>query len=260
MKHFFPILLCILLGCSFVSCEKDVTVRPYVPSYVKGRLGDGGRINQILLSTEETSFSNYSDIKIKLKIDATSKVSPLITSSNSEKINELKKEYVLAKSLFIQESYDIAMKTLDIHDWNMGWPDLYTAYVNGDVTITCDKPLFGEEPGTNLSKYFRVIPRNSCMPVGVAEPYLLYDFGDSIPTNINELFAKEAWLHYIYNLFFEELPSEQYKDLTLRVSIPMLLECYEDYVVAEYIGQPLESKYREATFSRDLKINFDWKK
>ena len=259
MKNFFPILLCILLGCSFVSCEKDMPPRSYPPPYVKGRLGDGGRINQILLSTEETSFSNYSDIKIKLKIDATSKVSPLITSSNSEKINELKKEYVLAKSLFIQESYDIAMKTLDIHDWNMGWPDLYTAYVNGDVTITCDKPLFGEEPGTNLSKYFRVIPRNSCMPVGVSEPYLLYDFGDSIPTNINELFAKEAWLHYIYNLFFEELPSEQYKDLTLRVSIPMLLECYEDYVVAEYIGQPLESKYREATFSRDLKIKFNWK-
>lgn len=251
-----------------MSCEKDMPPRSYPPPYVKGRLADGGRISEILLTTKQYSYPNlygetissYSELEMELDIRRSSKSSPLINPSNYDKINELQKEYVLAKSAFIQDRYDNAIKTLGFGAWNHQWPDLYTAYVNGDVTITCDKPLFGEEPGTNLSKYFRVIPRNSCMPVGVAEPYLLYDFGDSIPTNINELFAKEAWLHYIYNLFFEELPSEQYKDLTLRVSIPMLLECYEDYVVAEYIGQPLESKYREATFSRDLKISFDWKK
>ena len=251
-----------------MSCEKDMPPRSYPPPYVKGRLADGGRISEILLTTKQYSYPNlygetissYSELEMELDIRRSSKSSPLINPSNYDKINELQKEYILAKSAFIQDRYDNAIKTLGFGAWNHQWPNLYTAYVNGEVTITCDKPLFGEEPGTNLSKYFRVIPRNSCMPVGVAEPYLLYDFGDSIPTNINELFAKEAWLHYIYNLFFEELPSEQYKDLTLRVSIPMLLECYEDYVVAEYIGQPLESKYREATFSRDLKINFDWKK
>ena len=259
MKHFFSILLCILLGCSFVSCEKDMPPRPV--EYIEGWLLDGGTISGIRLTANQSQFSNYSDVKIELFL--TSSASPflsIINPSNHDKIQEMKKKYVLPKSLFILNSYKDAITSLDINSWNGEWPNLFTAYVNGDVTITCDKPLFGEEPGTNLSKYFRVIPRNSCMPVGVAEPYLLYDFGDSIPTNINELFAKEAWLHYIYNLFFEELPSEQYKDLTLRVSIPMLLECYEEYVVAEYIGQPLESKYREATFSRDLKINFDWKK
>ena len=132
MKHIFSILLCILLGCSFVSCEKEVTVRPYVPSYVKGRLGDGGRINQILLSTEETSFSNYSDIKIKLKIDATSKVSPLITSSNSEKINELKKEYADVREAYYKY---IAKHIYYFYLWILVLATILLLYISHEYTL-----------------------------------------------------------------------------------------------------------------------------
>jgi hypothetical protein len=95
--------------------------------------------------------------------------------------------------------------------------------------------------------------------VGVTEPYLLYDFGDSIPTNMHDYFIKEAWLQLSYKLYFCEAPSEKYDDLTLRISIPMIQECCEDYILAEYYGHPLESKYKESTFRSSLKIKFDWK-
>ena len=267
MKHYLSILLCILLGCSFVSCEKEVTERPYPPPYVKGRLADGGRISEILLTTKQYSYPNlygetissYSELEMELDIRRSSKSSPLINPSNYDKINELQKEYVLAKSAFIQDRYDNAIKTLGFGAWNHQWPNLYTAYVNGEVTITCDKPLFGEEPGTNLSKYLKITSTSCCLPVGVTEPYLLYDFGDSIPTNMHEYFIKEAWLQLSYKLYFCEAPSEKYDDLTLRISIPMIQECCEDYILAEYYGHPLESKYKESTFTSSLKIKFDWK-
>ena len=258
MKHFFSILLCILLGCSFVSCEKDMPPRPV--EYIEGWLLDGGTISGIRLTANQGQYSNYSDVKIELFLNqGTSPFLSVINPGNHEKIQEMKKKYVLPKSLFILNSYKDAITYRDIYSWNGEWPNLFTAYVNGDVTITCDKPLFGEEPGTNLSKYFKITTEGGCLPVGVTEPYLLYDFGDSIPTNMHDYFIKEAWLQYSYNLYFDEAPSEQYDDLTLRVSIPMLQECYGDYIVAEYIGQPLESKYKESTFTSSLKIKFDWK-
>lgn len=258
MKHYLSILLCILLGCSFVSCEKDMPPRPV--EYIEGWLLDGGTISGIRLTANQTQYTNYSDVKIELFLNqGTSPFLSVINPGNHEKIQEMKKKYVLPKSLFILNSYKDAITSLDIDSWNGQWPNLFTAYVNGDVTITCDKPLFGEVPGTNLSKYFKITTEGSCLPVGVTEPYLLYDFGDSIPTNMHDYFIKEAWLQYSYNLYFDEAPSEQYDDLTLRVSIPMLQECYGDYIVAEYIGQPLESKYKESTFTSSLKIKFDWK-
>ena len=137
------------------------------------------------------------------------------------------------------------------------WPDLCSAYINGEITLTCDKTLWGETPGTNLSKYFRRYGFLPCLVVGVESPRLPYKFGE-MPEAMNELLPQEAWLYYKTYWDFQTPPSEKYDELTFTLTMPVLMEHCRKIVYYQYMGMPLDSKYSDQTFTASCTIKFDW--
>ena len=171
-------------------------------------------------------------------------------------IKNLEHEYYKEKSSFILEDFK--------KYWDSGkkqeWPAFFTACTNGDVSITCDKKLFGKMPGTNLSRHFTIATRypTDCLPVGIENPSLLYTFGDEIPSVMDQYFVKGVWLQNEYFLGLKDLPTEKYDNLTLRLSIPMVIEHSRDYVVAKYKGLEFPDRFTEKVFTAECRINFDW--
>lgn len=169
-------------------------------------------------------------------------------------ISKIEDECCREKSLFILEDYK-EYKNKD----SVGWPVLFTAYTNGEVSVTCDKMLFGEKAGANLSSYFSISAESACIPIGIENPRLLYRFGEEIPNNLSELFVRGTWLQPKYILQFAKLPSEKYDELTFNISFPILIEHMRNYAVAKYKGKELASKYSEVTYKAECRIKFNWK-
>lgn len=280
MKYVSLPFLCIIMTTGLVSCENDEIESGngqneekysfYVE--IEGTLLDGGRISDVglyCIENHRTSFgepwfeyyprtktvSSYTDFKLCALIYRNGGSYKSDDANEMFAIAEIEKAYEKEKSSFILDAYKEFKQKQAV-----GWPTLFTAYVDGEVSITCDKKLYGEAPGTNLNKYFSVIYENECIPFGVENPKLLYNFGDELPTNMEELFVKESWLQPKYLLQFSSQPSEKYEELTLHLSMPILREHSQDYVVAKYKGTPLSSpRYTESVFESDCLIKFEWK-
>lgn len=272
--------LCILLGiciCLFCqSCQKDeigtITdgIKDEITANLEGTLLDGGEISDISLFCIENnksmigehwyeyyqktkSVQDYNSFKLYLILNRNA---PIYKSDNKDEmasIGKIEDEYQKERSRFILESY----KTY--HQNNITWwPVLFTAFINGDLTITCDKTLFGEKPGTNLLPYFSVFSQSPCLPIGVENPKFLYNFGETISTEATKFFAKETWLQPEYYLQFAKIPDEKYEELTLCISIPMTIEHTRDIAVSKYKGVELDQKFTEAVFSSKCQIKFNW--
>lgn len=143
---------------------------------------------------------------------------------------DLEEKYWKNRSSFILDAFIEANGGLE-------WPWFFTAYIDGDVTIECDKVLFGKEPGTDLSPYFRVKGKNSCLAIGRENPYMLYGFFDEKPTNMEEYLQKDTWLQATYMFYFDEVPQEKYDELTFTVTIPITREHVTKYITAQYLGK-----------------------
>jgi hypothetical protein len=169
-------------------------------------------------------------------------------------ISLLENEYYIEKSSFIYEDF----KRYNEGSRQAGWPSYFTAYINGEVTITCDKTLYGEQPGTNLSSHFYIYASSECMPVGVEEPKLLYHFGEEIPTTMSDFFVEGSWFQYLYILSLIGEPDERYEELTLSITIPLTVEHVRDYVAAKYKGANIEPILTKSVFESDCLIKFNW--
>lgn len=280
-KLYFNILLGILSCVSLLACSDDNSIGNSPPLYSTGFLWDGGGISKVGLyciekdSLHRFHFSDevgyvaktktigdYSDMLLYISIHSCYYSDRLLSrygitnKAEREKISKLEKEYYKTKSALLVEDLD-SFANHSRETVGSLWPAFFTAYVNGEVTITCDKPLYGELPGTNLGKYFDVISLGGCLPVGKESTKLLYHFGQKLPTDMEELFPQEAWLVPYYELHFKELPSEKYDNLTLHLSFPMTIEHSLDYVVSQYNGRGF-SRYTETVFEADCPINFNW--
>jgi hypothetical protein len=268
--------ICLCIFCQ--SCQDDdveantdeVKSGLYLDSY--GKLIDGGQISDVNLYCIENhrttigelwyeyyprvkTVQDYNSFKLCLMLD---RDAPVYTSSDKEEmfsIYKIEAEYQRERSKFIMESYDkykYSQKT------DVEWPDLFTAFINGDLSITCDKIIFGEQPGTNLISYFSVLYESPCVPIGIENPKFLYDFGDDKPTEAANLFINGTWLQTKYYLEFSKEPDEKYEELTLSISLPMTIEHTRDIAVAKYKGLELNQSYSEAVFSSKCKIKFNW--
>lgn len=271
MKHIYIFLLCVLASFTFYSCHNDdVTIEYPMPSEY-GYLMDGGNISQIKLTCitknekeygdnqNSKALSNYSEMRFWVEIV---KVSQPLSSDVEARlaIAKLQEEYESKKSSFILEDYYRYMKDEYQTDKKYGWPDFFTAYTDGDVVISCDKTLFGELPGTNLSKYFKILaPDMGCLPIGIENPRLRCKFGDEIPTNMVVFFENETWLQPKYYLELESQPSEKYDNLTFYLSIPMIREHLWEYASAKYKGTGNVSNFSKADFKAQCLVNFNWK-
>ena len=293
------ILSCVgLFACSNEELNEGTIEMPEnsEPVNNKGRLWDGHDISQIGLYCIEKDSSvkividvartywvktktikDYSDMDyMYLLIDTDRDWDSLLHRYGLEKeedrraVAQKEAEYYKNKSSLLIEDYDAFDYDADpnrywyrkydyVYSWFVDYPAFYTAYVNGEVSITCDKTLYGEESGTNLSKHFGVISPGRCVPVGIENVRLLHHFGEVLPTDMEEIFPHEAWLHRNYFMYFKDIPSEKYDNLTLHLSIPMTVEHSMDYIVSEYKGNaPQNPRYTETVFEADCPINFNW--
>jgi len=261
-----------------LSCQKDDTnaenegLGNSPQPELEGLLLDGGRIGGMSLfciPNRQTTFGepwwvyysktktmkDYADFKLLIMVREGASVYQSDDTHEMSDIIALEQEYEKGKSAFILEDYRDYEKTNNVE---CEWPNFYTAYINGDVSITCDRTLYGESPGTSLNKHLRVDPRNGCLPVGVENPRLLYGFGDEIPARMDSLLVKEAWLQYQYWLTFIGQPAEKYDSLTLFLSFPLKMEHLRDYAVAKYKGRQQPPRYTEAVFKSRCPIKFEF--
>lgn len=283
MKQCFSFLLCVLFGLSFYSCQSDESGDELSPVEIDadptGFLIDGGEISDVgfyCLEKQQPvlgeisyydycrmtkTVGSYSDFYLQLKFNRNAPFYQTDDADEMVAIGKIEGDYEKSKSLFIVEEYE---KYRHNNQRDEQWPNLFTAYTNGEVSITCDKVLFGEEPGTNLEKYFNVNKGltdldSRCLPVGIENPRMLYNFGEEIPSDMDKFFVKGTWLQPQYYLQFKELPTEKYDELTLSVTFPMIREHVRDYAVAKYRGEIVTTpKLTEDVFKADCPIKFEW--
>ena len=283
MRYLFSFLLCVMFGLSFYSCQRDESGDEPGPVEIDadptGFLIDGGEISDVGFYCLENNqpvlgemsyydycwmtktVGSYSDFYLQLKFNRNAPFYQTDDADEMVAIGKIEGDYEKSKSLFIVEEYE---KYRHNNQRDEQWPNLFTAYTNGEVSITCDKVLFGEEPGTNLEKYFNVNKGltdldSRCLPVGIENPRMLYNFGEEIPSDMDKFFVKGTWLQPQYYLQFKELPTEKYDELTLSVTFPMIREHVRDYAVAKYRGETVTSpKLTEDVFKADCPIKFEW--
>lgn len=287
MKKFFYMLYCVIsLLCMSCQDEEDNGDRPDFPgpSYV-GTLIDGGTISGIKLyclkyiengRCEDPLFesrnptvktvSNYSSYTLGLVLDYDAP--NYVASSEDEEYAIRTKVYqqMKKKSSFMVDRYNAIYDLADKYK-KPGWAYFYTAYVNGDVVITCDKTLFGKEPGTDLSPYFTVTAADRtnpvcsdfgiCIPTGIEAPKILYDFNTEKPREMSKWFTKGVWLLGRYYLDFAQQPSEKYDELTLHLTLPMIKENLRNMAVSEYKGIEREV-FTEPVYQAECKIKYNW--
>ena len=272
MKQYLKILLCAFAGMSLLACQNDdeEPIKPIPQPKIEGTLIDGGQISSISLYCLDDSrkigelwydfykrtktVKNYSAFELYAEVE---RYIPTYESDNMDEMAEIQKleeAYYESKTSFIIEDY-----RKEESNNNSGWPYFFTAYVNGEVSITCDKMLYGEAPGTNLSKHFEITTSyQGCLPMGIEKPRYLCSYEDEKPTSMDLYFAKEVWIEPYYNFRLIDMPSEKYDNLTLRLSIPMVKDHSRNYFVAQYKGLELPDRYTEEVFTAECLINFDW--
>lgn len=177
-------------------------------------------------------------------------------SAKATKIIRMERDYYYHKTDFILEQYNKLQTPVE-------WPLLFTAYVNGDVTLTCDKTFFGQEPGENLSQHFRVSPAYGCVPIGRGEnPEMLYSFNDieKLFTGIcmTDFFKKDSWMQYGYMIKFIDEPTERYDEITFTLTFPASLEHVREFVTSKYKGENAPMRVTDTTFTASFKAKFNW--
>lgn len=276
MNKFKSLFFYSFLVISLLSCQSNEdTNNNDIPSFYvdsAGRLIDGGEVSHISLYCDENKHTifglhpldYFATTKTVKDYDAFRLLLYFhldrwqYTSNDEDEMKAIKTiefDYNKSKAMFIYEDYQNKRKA----NYKVEWPDgMLTCYINGEVSITCDKVLYGEQPGANLSSHFTVLQHIPCLPIGVEAPRLLYSFGDEIPNVASELFVKGTWLLSKYYMQFLTKPAEKYDELTLYITLPVITESMRDIAVAKYKGIEPASKYTESVLKAECKIKFNW--
>ena len=271
MKHVFC-FFCLLALCvsicmlAFISCSKDGGDKePWMGCPAPDNVGlmmDGGNLDSVILycvgksdgwrDTSPKTLKSYTGMCLGTQGDAGYNFAVTGTPGSFD-IWHLENSYFRQKTAFLVEEYNKWAYELVI-----AWPCFWTAYNNGEVTITCDKVLFGEEPGTNLSQYFNISGNGHCMPVGIENPKMLYNYGEELPSLMCDFFKKEVWLEDEYCMSFVTEPEEKYDELTFSLTMPLKLEHVYEYSRDVYNTGKAEMKFTEKTYISNCTVKFNW--
>lgn len=266
MKRIF-FFLCVMLFCS---CDREEQIYDCSdPSYQN--LMDGGWISGVNLycvvdNSRPNKFVRVWDKSVKTVNDYVNFY--LVLEIGTRAINsEIQYQYEDFLISYVRGIYrkKKAQFIIDEHlkscrqGKDVSWPLLFTAYINGEITIECDKVLFGEQPGTNLSSHFNLLSYKNvhCLPIGVENPQILYNFGDDFPQELNKYFQDKTWLLEGYNFAFADQPTEKYDEITLRVTCPLIKEDAKAIATAIYKGTDIPSN-TETVYTAECKIKFEW--
>lgn len=220
-----------------------------------GEMGDAGNINRIRVycvdgntaiyqSDADFVFDSYSQVRFYIV--------PRTSSQHSTSLNVVNAmiDYYVTRSSFIIEEYN---NLLDKGEY--GYPCFYSAYINGEVTLTCDKTLFGKEPGVNLSPHFKAWVASTCMPVGRNDDaYLLYGFDDEMPISMDDVFVMDAWMFAEYCITFLDTPEERYDELTFQFTFPLSREHVEVTMLARENGINTEMLVTDDVYATECTV------
>lgn len=263
-------MLAALVMTTIVACDKDEETIGDVPQPdLTGLMLDGGGIKGIDMCcvTNEIPKDDYAvktltdypslNLNVKLSYVGGNVYQPEFTEQQiQEWLDRVKMEheYYKKKTLFIQQEY----RSDTLHHYEWGWPHFFTAFVNGEVSITCDKTLFGLEPGENLGKYFSITAPTDCLPVGIENPYLLYEIGEEMPETVADFFQMKSWILNKYWIKLTSIPEEQYDELTFKITFPMTVEHTCLYIASQYRGTNEELKREDKVFEAECLVKFNW--
>lgn len=198
------------------------------------------------------TIDDYSQMELRLEIKRNGQYR-VPDIAETARIGGLQVEYSNKKSLFIYDEY---VKYRD--QFHIGWPFFFAAYVNGKVTLTCDKALFGKGAGENLSEHFHIYSVARCMPVGIESPYLLYNFCDELPIYMSEYFPKETWIQSLYYLDMPVAPEEKYDELTFHITMPIKKESIRRSIAQGANGVDKPMQMIDEVYEADCLIKFNW--
>ena len=271
MKHYLITTIGIL-AIALSSCHSDEEIDDYLdypqpPSF--GLLYDGGTISELNMyctPKDELPDANdylqrvktidsYSDLMLYIKIDDNKPRYECENTKDRQNISVMKMEYYREKTAFILKKFEEDL-------WEYLWKDVdfFTAYTRESVTISCDRVLFGEEPGTDLSKYFNIDAQAPIMAVGIENPKMLYAFGSDLPETMDQYFPNETWLQPRYEITLAKEPEEKYDSITFRFSMPITVEDVDAYMVDKYYGKDSGQKLEKVDLNAECLVKFDWKK
>lgn len=264
------LLSALMFSCNSNGEDSDPGIGDSPQPDVVGHLLDGGRISAVSLFCLEKgviyydnwynyylktkTLKGYENMELIFLIDMNGSTYKSEDTEEMKAIEKLAEKYEKDKSAFIVKDY----REKNAVKETVGWPDLLTAYTNGEVSITCDKPLYGEMPGVNLSKHFNISAASQCLAVGSETPYLLYTLGEQLPQTMDGYFPKGVWLQPEYCLEFQSKPSEKYDSLTFYLTVPMLIEGITDNALRQYKGETSGKVLKERVFKAECLIKFDW--
>ena len=267
------LLYSLFWGLLFSACQSDdeepdknelVNVDP------TGLLLDGGSISDVLLYClpedgnsiglqwweyypMTKTLKDYSKLRLYIMFEEKASVYRSDNQQEMNEINKMEHKVVREKSQFIVDELKKYQKSGNPAPWE----DFYTAYVNGKVTITCDKALFGEKAGEDLSKYFSLLGESYCMPVGIENPRLLYNYGDAMPLVMKDFLVDRSWVRHHYWLEFQTYPAEKYEELTFTLTFPLTIEHTHDYAASQYMGKNEDMRLSTSTFTSECLIRFE---
>jgi len=206
--------------------------------------------NEYTYKQKEPVFADYSSVKIYAIFEHQGSI-----FVNDTTFNHLIVDWYNRRTDFILAQY--RQRTAP-----MEWPLFFTSYVNGDVQLTCDKVLFGHQPGEDLSQHFKVTPPYNYLPVGREQPRVQYSFDNrkqllsGVP--MADFFTKDSWMQSAYLIRFIDEPSERYDDLTFTLTFPASLEHVKEFCTSKYKGENAPMKVTDTTYTASFTAKFNW--
>ena len=181
---------------------------------------------------------------------------------NGEKIPSNSNYYNLLK----QVTYKVWLSPTEKEEFTKDWTieengydthldsHFYTVRISDGITITADKPLFGQEAGTDLSEHFSVEGPSMCLPKGTLQnfDFLFWYDTEERPERVKDFFVNDTWLQPKYAIRFADIPEEQYEDITLSIQLHVTYDDWKTY----YDKQLAECPQKEEVISFTCKVQF----
>lgn len=212
-------------------------------------------LNEYTRKDREPLFSDFSSVKMYAVFEKSGNGIPNDTSQIAKNINNLVYDWFFSKTDFILEQYRQSQIPSE-------WPVFFTSYINEGVQLTCDKVLFGQQPGEDLSQHFKVTPPYYYLPVGREQPGVQYSFVDEDTLRAGvpmpDFFTKDSWMQSAYLIRFIDEPSERYDNLTFTIKFPASLEHVREFCTSKYEGKNAPMRVTDTTFTASFKAKFNW--
>lgn len=198
--------------------------------------------------TPDIEFSSYSQVELVVR---TSSIVMAYEKSPNIDADNIYVGYLKERPSFIIDEYHKLVFP------EFACPSFYTAYINGNVTLTCDKVLFGQEPGEDLSQHFRLWQQSGCVPIGRDEnAHMLYNFGEEPPIRLSDFFIEDMWLYNHYSITFLDTPEERYDEMTFQLTMPLSREYIYATLITLNYGHHIDLIVTDDVFTAKCTVHF----